>query len=308
MFHIGIKRLQFLLLKISLLLGVNFHFGHSYVSIKPPKKPDLNWGCVTKPPIEKEILYNVLVCADGESCILSDQLKFKRKAFKASLALGITGNFKNLHKPEDVDKREFGLSSQYRKAWFDELYKKTGIRLENVTYYRDETHYFVATANKANLIDYGVLLKHHTDTNELLHPSNIDKSKLEQFIKEFALFCNIPEREFEVNQRGKPDIAIFDFTTKWYNTYSSKIFETESGNRLLAGMVGDSLLGPFWPQVTINSEFNFFFDRELVVIELFFQLMILHGQFIIFYHKIQLNYFLKGKLHFVYVLHLKMVQ
>jgi F-actin monooxygenase len=178
-------------------------------------------------------------------------LKYKRKAFKASMALGITGNFKNLHKPEDVDKREFGLSSQYRKAWFDELYKKTGIRLENVTYYRDETHYFVATANKANLLDYGVLLKHYTDTNELLHPSNVNKSKLEEFTREFAEFCNIPKnREFATNQRGKPDVAIFDFTTKWYNTYSTKIFETKNGkNRLLTGMVGDSLLGPFWPQV-----------------------------------------------------------
>jgi hypothetical protein len=61
MYHIGIKRLQFILLKISLLLGVKFHFGCSFDSIEPPEKPDLNWSCNTTPQLNDKILYNVLV-------------------------------------------------------------------------------------------------------------------------------------------------------------------------------------------------------------------------------------------------------
>ena len=34
----------------------------------------------------------------------------------------------------------------------------TGIDLENIVYYKDETHYFVMTAKKTSLIEKGVIL------------------------------------------------------------------------------------------------------------------------------------------------------
>ena len=147
--------------------------------------------------------------------------------------------------------KEFGISYQFKKQWFDDLYKKFGVQLENTTYYRDETHYFVVTGIKSNLLEYGVLLKDSNDIQELLDPSNIDKSKLQKYMSEIAEYCQIPkDRNFVLNNIDQPDVAIFDFTTKWFNTYSTKIFETENGkNRLLTGMIGDSLLAPFWPQV-----------------------------------------------------------
>lgn len=38
------------------------------------------------------------------------------------------------------------------------MYKETGIDLENIVYYKDDTHYFVMTAKKHSLLDKGVLL------------------------------------------------------------------------------------------------------------------------------------------------------
>ena len=61
MFHIGIKRLQFILFKIALILGVKFHFGISFESIETPMKPELNWTCKTNPELNYDLSYNVLV-------------------------------------------------------------------------------------------------------------------------------------------------------------------------------------------------------------------------------------------------------
>ena len=49
-------------------------------------------------------------------------------------------------------------------AWVvcaQELYEATGIELENLVYYRDETHYFVMTAKKPSLLAKRVLKKVH---------------------------------------------------------------------------------------------------------------------------------------------------
>ena len=39
-----------------------------------------------------------------------------------------------------------------------DLKTETGIDLENIVYYKDDTHYFVMTAKKDSLIKKGVLL------------------------------------------------------------------------------------------------------------------------------------------------------
>ena len=38
-----------------------------------------------------------------------------------------------------------------------ELKAQTGIDLENIVYYKDDTHYFVMTAKKDSLLNKGVL-------------------------------------------------------------------------------------------------------------------------------------------------------
>jgi hypothetical protein len=63
-----------------------------------------------------------------------------------------------------------------------------GIELENIVYYRGDTHYFVMTALKNCLLEKGVIKEDIDDRNTLLAPTNINRDKLHQFsIGEYML-------------------------------------------------------------------------------------------------------------------------
>ena len=97
-----------------------------------------------------------------------------------------------------------GLSKQYDLEFFRGLEQQRGIRLENIVYYKDLTHYFVMTAKIDSLLQKQVikvwksieqknvqtlLSKEATDCREnLLHPSNIDQEALEQYAIDAAQF------------------------------------------------------------------------------------------------------------------------
>jgi len=49
--------------------------------------------------------------------------------------------------------------------FFKDLNSSAGIDLENIVYYKDETHYFVMTAKKHSLLYKGVLLQVTTSTS-----------------------------------------------------------------------------------------------------------------------------------------------
>ncbi len=50
-----------------------------------------------------------------------------------------------------------GLFYIFAQEYFNTLKERTGIELENVVYFRDETHYFVMTAKKSSLLKRQVL-------------------------------------------------------------------------------------------------------------------------------------------------------
>jgi len=56
----------------------------------------------------------------------------------------------------------------------------------------------------------------------------------------------LPSLEFAHNGYGQADVAMFDFTSIFAAENSSRVMERQ-GYRLLMGIVGDSLLEPFWP-------------------------------------------------------------
>lgn len=56
----------------------------------------------------------------------------------------------------------------------------------------------------------------------------------------------MPNLEFAVNHYGKPDVAMFDFTSMFQAENSSRV-TVRKNYRLLQCLVGDSLLEPFWP-------------------------------------------------------------
>lgn len=142
-----------------------------------------------------------------------------------------------------------GVAFIFNQSFFKELYYRTGIDLENIVYYKDETHYFVMTAKKMSLIDKGVIIQDSADPAELLSPSNVNTDKLLDYAREAAEFSTkyqMPNLEFAVNHYGKPDVAMFDFTSMFQAENSSRI-SVRKNYRLLQCLVGDSLLEPFWP-------------------------------------------------------------
>ena len=77
-----------------------------------------------------------------------------------ALAIGITCNFVNNNTPEEAEVPEVpGISYQFNPSFFDKLNEKHGVKLENIVYYKNETHYFVMTALKSSLLEQGVILQ-----------------------------------------------------------------------------------------------------------------------------------------------------
>ena len=74
-----------------------------------------------------------------------------------------------------------GIAKQFHQDFFKDLEKEKNIALENIVYYRGDTHYFVMTALRNSLIERGVILEDSEDRKALLAPSNIDRQKLHQF-------------------------------------------------------------------------------------------------------------------------------
>ncbi|KMZ04527.1 uncharacterized protein Dsimw501_GD20744, isoform C [Drosophila simulans] len=246
--HISIRQLQCMLLKVALLLGVEIHEGVSFEHAVEPSGDGGGWRAAVTPadhPVS-HYEFDVLIGADGKR----NMLDFRRKEFRGKLAIAITANFINKKTEAEAKVEEIsGVAFIFNQAFFKELYGKTGIDLENIVYYKDETHYFVMTAKKHSLIDKGVIIEDMADPGELLAPANVDTQKLHDYAREAAEFSTqyqMPNLEFAVNHYGKPDVAMFDFTSMFAAEMSCRVI-VRKGARLMQCLVGDSLLEPFWP-------------------------------------------------------------
>lgn len=83
----------------------------------------------------------------------------------------------------------------------------------------------------------------------MLSSNNVNTEKLLDYATEAANFSTkyqMPNLEFAVNHFGKPDVAMFDFTSMFAAETSSRVL-VRKNYRLLQCLVGDSLLEPFWP-------------------------------------------------------------
>ena len=66
-----------------------------------------------------------------------------------------------------------GLFYVFAQEFFNTLKEQTDIELENIVYFRDETHYFVMTAKKSSLLKRQVLKQ----VSKKSHPTNNDDNK-----------------------------------------------------------------------------------------------------------------------------------
>ncbi|CDQ76831.1 unnamed protein product [Oncorhynchus mykiss] len=127
-----------------------------------------------------------------------------------------------------------------------------GIDLENIVYYRDNTHYFVMTAKKQSLLDKGVIIHDHVETEKLLGRDNVNQEALLSYAREAADFgtnYQLPSLDYAINHCSQPDVAMFDFTCM-YASENAALVREKYGHQLLVSLVGDSLLEPFWPMGT----------------------------------------------------------
>lgn len=258
--HIAIRSLQILLLKVALLLGVKFLPGVGYVKTDDSRhraKPQSGlWQVVVaaqgKPDFvdyrDDDLAANIIVGADGENSLVAKDFDFERKVLQGSRAIGITANFVNTHTSAENQIKEFGILRVYNQQFFNDLNSKYGIDLENLVYYRGETHYFVMTAMIKSLLDKKVLREMQTDASLLLSRDNLDVQKLRSFVTEVADHTGLPSTcPFAPNHAGAEDVAIFDFSKKQQSITPFKIVGDQEGNKLLVALVGDALIEPFWP-------------------------------------------------------------
>ncbi|XP_053544060.1 protein-methionine sulfoxide oxidase mical3b isoform X8 [Ictalurus punctatus] len=254
--HISIRQLQLILLKVALLLGVEVHVNVEFRSLREPPEnqahQSIGWSAEVHPPAHpvSELQFNVVVGADGRRNTLPG---FRRKEFRGKLAIAITANFINRNTTAEAKVEEIsGVAFIFNQRFFQELRSATGIDLENIVYYKDDTHYFVMTAKKQSLLEKGVILHDYADTEVLLSRDNVDQNALLAYAREAADFSTnhqLPTLDFAMNHYGQPDVAMFDFTCM-YATENAALVRQRRGHRLLVALVGDSLLEPFWPMGT----------------------------------------------------------
>ncbi|XP_037615805.1 protein-methionine sulfoxide oxidase mical3b isoform X9 [Sebastes umbrosus] len=254
--HISIRQLQLILLKIALLLGVEVHVNVEFKNlVEPPEDQNrrkVGWRMEVSPkshPVN-QLEFDVIIGADGRRNTLPG---FRRKEFRGKLAIAITANFKNRNTSAEAKVEEIsGVAFIFNQRFFQELRQETGIDLENIVYYKDDTHYFVMTAKKQSLLEKKVIKQDFADTELLLSRANVDHNALQVYAREAADFSTnhqLPSLDFAMNHYGQPDVAMFDFTCM-YASENAAMVRQRHGHQLLVTLVGDSLLEPFWPMGT----------------------------------------------------------
>ncbi|XP_042274252.1 F-actin-monooxygenase MICAL2 isoform X4 [Thunnus maccoyii] len=254
--HISIQQLQLILLKVALIVAVEFHINVEFVKLlEPPEDQEnegLGWRAAIRPadhPVAN-FEFDVVVGADGRRNTLEG---FKRKEFRGKLAIAITANFINRNTTAEAKVEEIsGVAFIFNQKFFLDLKEETGIDLENIVYYRDNTHYFVMTAKKQSLLDKGVVINDYVDTQMLLSSENVNQEALLCYAREAADFgtnYQLPTLDFAMNHCGQPDVAMFDFTSM-HASENAALARERFGHQLLVALVGDSLLEPFWPMGT----------------------------------------------------------
>jgi len=253
--HCGIKTLQLILSKVIMLLGIRMVTPCKFVDLIEPDDEGRGWRVKVDPSDEFLDTYEFrfLVIASGKRVPIEG---FDRRSLDAKLSIAVTANFVNTHTPEEAEVRQIsGIAKHFHQGFFKDMSQEIGIDLENIVYYRGDTHYFVMTALKNCLLKRGVIKEDIDDRDRLLAPSNIDKDKLHEFAIDTAQFSTghfsvkLPTKEFALNGRGAPDCAIFDFTNL-YSARNACRVKVKKGRQLLMTVVGDSLLEPFWPEGT----------------------------------------------------------
>ena len=277
-----IRRLQLMLTKLALILGATLKIGCEFVGMQRPEAASSRWLVhlrSTEPGIEDSLNESLecdhLVGADGEHSAVREHVGFSGTLVSYSSSLGITFNLANGGSLAEIRMAEVSRVRYLSQAFFAALDIATGVRIENLAFYKvlraytsltctwapiahtpyklratctqGETHYFVMATKPAALHDAGILKQLHAEPSVCVQRSNVDHAKLQAFARAVAIFVgHSPDRPFSMTNRGEPDVSLFDFTAKRACDSSCRCLEANL-RRLHVHLVGDSAIGPFWP-------------------------------------------------------------
>uniref|UniRef100_A0A3P8WSS8 Microtubule associated monooxygenase, calponin and LIM domain containing 2a n=1 Tax=Cynoglossus semilaevis TaxID=244447 RepID=A0A3P8WSS8_CYNSE len=129
--HISIQQLQLILLKVALIVAVEFHINVEFVKLlEPPEDQEnevLGWRAAIRPadhPVAN-FEFDTVVGADGRRNTLEG---FKRKEFRGKLAIAITANFINRNTTAEAKVEEIsGVAFIFNQKFFLDLKGKTGL-------------------------------------------------------------------------------------------------------------------------------------------------------------------------------------
>lgn len=253
--HVGIKTLQLVLSKVCLMIGVKIVCPITFKDLSSPNESGKGWTATFTPENHEVNQYNfdMIVVASGKNVPIDG---FDRYSLNAKLSIAVTANFVNNRTKEEQSVEQIaGLSKQYNQQFFASIEKDKGISLENIVYFKGETHYFVMTATRKSLLNRGVLVQNEGDRDTLVSSSNINKHEMYKYAIDAAEYSTnalsqqLPTREFALDHSGNPDVSVFDFTDLYCANNASRV-KMHMDYKLIMASVGDSLLQPFWPEGT----------------------------------------------------------
>lgn len=172
---------------MALVLGVQFYDSVQFEDLCEPRD-GRGWRGVFSPRdhLLADYEFDVVIGASGKNMCLpgecgtskvtpSVRAAFQQVVVRGKLAIGITANFVNRHtKAEDSVPEIQGVAYIYRQQFFDALLAQTGVKLENIVYYKGDTHYFVMCGDKQNLVQKGIIKRDDEDIKRMLAKDNID--------------------------------------------------------------------------------------------------------------------------------------
>lgn len=276
--HIGISELQTLLLKTALLFGVQVVTGAFYSGVdwetdgwtvrvrNTPGSDALELRDGKRMEISN---VGVVIGAGGLTCTVGRPLgmsSIEVSNRKSAEAIGLVCNFLpsgSVVAGGDRSMRSFALARQFYEKLFEQLATETGVELENIVYTKSKaSHYFVMTPTRKALADGGVF--RDPSSRPGLESTNIDRDALDRLVRKIVAF------RFKEGEQTLPEAVaksdgdltyadagpqLFDFSKMQRASEGLTFIEPpdaadadDESNYLLAGLAGDSLIEPFWPE------------------------------------------------------------
>ncbi len=249
---LGTSRLQHLLLKFALLLGVRIDFGCQLNSLRDLADPSRGAP-------------HLVVDATGARCPLFGSLGFEQlTVLKSGRALGLVCHLLNGRTARENNVEETSVATQYNQAAFGQL-REAGVDLQNFVYYKSDghfaqcaSHYFVMTASADSLLTMGALRSADCAAG-LCSAANVDCTILERYARRaVAQF----KPELADNALVPGTVQIFDFSERKQSNRAamavaaSTLGSLDDSERVVITRVGDALQEPFWPEgLGINRGF-----------------------------------------------------